>query len=304
MYPVFPVDGDQLVLFVDFTHFFFQRDCREYGILVLFCNVCKKAYKNVVKKSLIGQHVGSKTHEKNHQLKQKRNVTDAMAHYVANVLIGVLDNKKYHAPYLANVVFLEKTNSVTILSPSQQHPQVSVAQFDADLLKLLLSDAAEYILNQARNWRSSIPHSFTSFVWPMISIVSVNLSANVSRGQWSRLHREEDLCKSLLPHHYLERDLSWSSSSTWACADKMGHLDRCSFVLCQKFRESQTVVSQLSPEDAAAIGKCQKLLKNHRLTSDLAFIAGNLAFLPAGDSSWRSGFAFGKSLCHPRRSQV
>ena len=34
VYPVFPVDGDQLLLFVDFTHFFFQRDCREYDILV------------------------------------------------------------------------------------------------------------------------------------------------------------------------------------------------------------------------------------------------------------------------------
>ena len=32
--------------------------------------------------------------------------TAAMARYVANVLIGRLDNEKYHTPYLANVVFL------------------------------------------------------------------------------------------------------------------------------------------------------------------------------------------------------
>ena len=43
----------------------------------LFCKVCEKAYENVVKKSQIGQHVGSKTHEKNRQLKRKRNVTQA-----------------------------------------------------------------------------------------------------------------------------------------------------------------------------------------------------------------------------------
>ena len=40
--------------------------------------------------------------------------TDAMVHYVANILIGRLDNEKYHVPYLANMVFLEKTNSASI----------------------------------------------------------------------------------------------------------------------------------------------------------------------------------------------
>ena len=88
------MDGDQLVLFVNFTHFFFQRDCREYDIFeefdskegtktfkfladgkTLFCKVCETAYENVVMKSQIGQHVGSKTHDKNRQLKRKRNVT-------------------------------------------------------------------------------------------------------------------------------------------------------------------------------------------------------------------------------------
>ena len=49
----------------------------------------------------------------------------------------------------------------------------------------------------------------------------------------------------------------------------------------RNFEKVKTIVSQLLPEDAAAIGKCQKLLKNHRLASDLAFIAGNLVFLPA-----------------------
>ena len=39
--------------------------------------VSEKAYENVVKKSQIGQHVGSKTYEKNRQLKQKRNVIQA-----------------------------------------------------------------------------------------------------------------------------------------------------------------------------------------------------------------------------------
>ncbi len=43
----------------------------------LFCKVYEKAYENVVKKSQIGQHVGSKTHEKNRQLKRRRNVTQA-----------------------------------------------------------------------------------------------------------------------------------------------------------------------------------------------------------------------------------
>ena len=47
------------------------------------------------------------------------------------------------------------------------------------------------------------------------------------------------------------------------------------------FEKFKNVVSQLLAEDAAVIGKCQKLLTNHRLVSGLAFIAGSLAFLPA-----------------------
>ena len=194
----------------------------------------------MVKKSQIGQHVGSKTHKKNHQLKRKRNVTqaqledyfakkpkksrvafvgkelceafltasfswmkldvpkfrgflesnigismpdrttlekkylgkcyqdvireiqdslgdkpmwvgvdettDAMARYVANVLIRRLDNEKDHAPYLANVVFLEKTNSATISRLVNNTLKFLWPNFDADLLKLLLSDAAAYML--------------------------------------------------------------------------------------------------------------------------------------------------------------
>ena len=44
---------------------------------ILFCKVCEKAYENVFKKSQIGQHVGSKTHEKNCQLKGGKKVTQA-----------------------------------------------------------------------------------------------------------------------------------------------------------------------------------------------------------------------------------
>ena len=44
--------------------------------------------------------------------------TDAIARYVANVLIGRHDNEMYHAHYLVDVVILEKTN----LPPSLTRP--------------------------------------------------------------------------------------------------------------------------------------------------------------------------------------
>ena len=99
--------------------------------------------------------------------------TDAMTRYVANVLIGRLDNEKYRTPYLANVVFLEKTNSATISRLVNNILKFLWPNFDADLLKLLLSDAAAYMLKPGRELKVFYP---TLLVWPMVSIVSVNLS--------------------------------------------------------------------------------------------------------------------------------
>ena len=76
---------------------------------------------------------------------------------MANALIGRLDNEKYHTPYHANVVFLEKTNSATISRLVNNTLKFLWSNFDADLLKLLLSDAAAYMLKSGRELKVFYP---------------------------------------------------------------------------------------------------------------------------------------------------
>ena len=83
--------------------------------------------------------------------------TDAVARYVANVFIGRLDNEKYHVPYLANVVFLEKTNSATISRLVNNTLKFLWPNFDTDLLKLLPSDAAAYMLKSGQELKVFYP---------------------------------------------------------------------------------------------------------------------------------------------------
>ena len=171
--------------------------------------------------------------------------TDAMARYVANVLIGRLDNEKYHAPYLANVVFLEKTNSATISHLVNSTLKFLWPNFDADLLKLLLSDATAFMLKSGRVLKVSIPHSFTSLVWPMVSIVPVNLSAKcfqrsmISSPPWRIFVKAPPriiIWKEVCPEVPLPLEPVLTRWGTW--------IDAALFYV-KKFEKVKTVISQL-----------------------------------------------------------
>ena len=82
---------------------------------------------------------------------------DALACYMSNVLIGRLDNEKYHTPYLANMAFFEKTNSASISRLVNNTLKFLWPNFDADLLKLLLSDAADAIIRPGTG--GLLPHT-------------------------------------------------------------------------------------------------------------------------------------------------
>ena len=208
--------------------------------------------------------------------------TDAMARYVANVLIGRLDNEKYHTPYLANMVFLEKTNSATISRLVNNTLKFLWPNFDADLLKLLLSDAAAHMLKSGQELKVFYPtllhitclahglHRVCESVREMFTEVNDLVSA--MKRIFVKATSRIIIWKEAYPEVPLPPEPVLTRWGTW--------IDAALFY-AKNLEKVKTIVSQWFPEDAAAIGKCQKLLKNHRLASDLAFIAGNLAFLPA-----------------------
>ena len=96
---------------------------------------------------------------------------------------------------------------------------------------------------------------------------------------------------------HLELKVFRSSLSIWNCADKMMNLENAALFHFKIFEKVKTIVViiQLSPENAVAIGKCQNSLENPCLASDLASIAGDMAFLTAILTHLEE-FAFGKTI--------
>ena len=75
---------------------------------------------------------------------------DAKGRYVANVIIGKLNNEGFHQPYLVNCTFLEKANTSTISRLVSDTLRSLWPDFDANLLRVLLSDTAPYMMKSGR----------------------------------------------------------------------------------------------------------------------------------------------------------
>jgi hypothetical protein len=83
--------------------------------------------------------------------------TDAVGRYVVNVLAGRLDSDEYHPPHLINSSFLERTNSDAIARLVNDSLKALWPNFDEELLKLLLSDAAPYMIKAGKSLKVFFP---------------------------------------------------------------------------------------------------------------------------------------------------
>ena len=85
---------------------------------------------------------------------------DATGRYVANVLAGWLDSERYHQPFLINCSFLERTNSDAIARLINDSLKDLWPNFDEGLFKLLLSDAAPYMIKCGKSLKVFFPSLF------------------------------------------------------------------------------------------------------------------------------------------------
>ena len=75
---------------------------------------------------------------------------DACGRYVANVLIGKLDNENYNLPFLVNCAFLDKPISSSIVRRVNDSVRSLWPNFDTSLLKLL-NDVTDYMLKAGKD---------------------------------------------------------------------------------------------------------------------------------------------------------
>ena len=83
--------------------------------------------------------------------------TDVEKRKVANVILGELSTEGFCKPYLVNCTFLDKTNSGTIARLANDTLKSLWPQFDNNLLKVLVSDAAAYMLKAGNDLKVFYP---------------------------------------------------------------------------------------------------------------------------------------------------
>ena len=87
--------------------------------------------------------------------------TDATGRYVANVMAGRLDSEAYYKPYLINCCFLDKANSDAVARLVNNSVKALWPNFNEDLLKLLLTDAAPYMIKCGKSLKVFFPSLFS-----------------------------------------------------------------------------------------------------------------------------------------------
>jgi hypothetical protein len=82
---------------------------------------------------------------------------DPKGREVANVIVGKLDGDKYSPPFLVNVAFLDKADAATMARLVNDTLRKLDPEFEADRARILLSDAAPYMVKCGKDLRVFFP---------------------------------------------------------------------------------------------------------------------------------------------------
>ena len=90
--------------------------------------------------------------------------TDVVERYVVNLLMGKLDNDKYHAPLLVHYSFLKTCDSSAIARVVNRAIHILWPDFNPEKLKVFLSDMAAYMLKASRDLEVFFPQPHPSML--------------------------------------------------------------------------------------------------------------------------------------------
>eukprot|EP00095_Tigriopus_kingsejongensis_P008149 maker-scaffold196_size269943-snap-gene-1.31 protein:Tk08149 transcript:maker-scaffold196_size269943-snap-gene-1.31-mRNA-1 annotation:"PREDICTED: uncharacterized protein LOC100906479" len=196
--------------------------------------------------------------------------TDATGRAVGNVLLGRLDHDTYHKPYLVNSAFLDKTNSSTIARLVNDSLRLVSPNFEAELAKVLVTDAAAYMLKAGTDLKVFFPSLLhvTCLAHALHRVCDTDVNSLFSSTKKVFLKAPSRL--SAYKESY--RDLpfppepgTWVEAASWYAE----HLPAV-----------QHVVSTFDPDEATCIRNSQAIMAKASLAVDLAFIQCHLSFLP------------------------
>ncbi|PSN39119.1 hypothetical protein C0J52_17476, partial [Blattella germanica] len=208
--------------------------------------------------------------------------TDSCGRHVANFLVGKLSEDEPGKPFLIACRVLEKTNNSTI------------ARFVNDALRILwpeggnehkfrvlLSDAAAYMLRAASSLKIFYPHLIhvtcivhglqrvAEVIWEQFP--EVNTLISTTKKVFVKAPVRVNAYREKLPEHSLPPEPILTRWGTWVSA---------ALFYADNFSAVKEVVCSLNPNDSLAIKSSQDTFKNETIQRDLAIIKAHFKIIP------------------------
>lgn len=204
--------------------------------------------------------------------------TDMVGRYVANLLVGVLNERQFVRPHLIAVKFLSQTNSETV-SRFVNKELINFGIENTQVL-LLVTDAAPYMLKAGKQLAIFYPnlihvtcvcHALNRiceeirFLFPLIDQLISSVKKIFTKAP-SRILKYKEMCDlPLPPTPILTRWGTWIISALF---------------LSQNFTILNSIIQSFDPNDSISIKKSQDLFSNSVIKQQLSYIQSNYSQLP------------------------
>lgn len=208
--------------------------------------------------------------------------TDVEGRYVANVIVGTLENNCPGKTFLLDSAVLEKANFSTISKLFDNSMSILwPTGIKHDSVLLFLSDAAPYMVKAAKSISAlyskmihvtCIAHGLHRIAeeirnnFPEIDTLISNVKKIFLKAPSRVL-----LFKSIAPEISMPPEPILTRWGTWLSAANY---------YCEHFHVIKAVVNELNKNDSTAIKKSQELLAKQELEASLAFVKTNYGSLP------------------------
>lgn len=208
--------------------------------------------------------------------------TDVTGRYVANVIVGTLEENNYGKQFLLHVEEMEKANHTTIFKLFDKSMNILWPEgVRHDDVLLFLSDAAPYMVKSGdaiKNLYSKIIHvtCLAHAFHRVAETVRINnpkidkIIANVKK-VFRKAPSRIQVFKNMAPTLTLPPEPILTRWGTWIEA---------SLYYCEHFELIQSILNSFDENDAVSIKMAQKYIGQKNIKNQLVFIKSNFAFLP------------------------
>ncbi|KAE9536846.1 hypothetical protein AGLY_006908 [Aphis glycines] len=202
--------------------------------------------------------------------------TDVTGRFVANVIIGTLEEHGPGQIFLLNVEELEKANHSTIFKLFDKSMNILWPDgVKHDDVLLFLSDAAPYMFNKnivLKNDTTCLAHGLhrvaetVRILNPKVDKIIANVKKIFNKAP-SRVQIFKDIAPllPLPPEPVLTRWGTWIQAALY---------------YCEHFETVKSIVNSFKKDDAISIETAQKYIEQQHIQTQLVFIKSNFSFLP------------------------